>query len=291
MLTILLVVVAVAYWISAGLGQLAGAGAELLAQVREGTLAKHWPSQAGNEYFLITGPSGQNVGWVINTRVITDEGYRGTTTLAQSMQGPAGMEYSSKQWMLSSDAAKGSYRAVTSSKNIISEMVDIKIAGGQVTVAVRAIDPRLKLPVTIQARSPAPSNYIPEGLMDLMVCQIARTGRHAMFRMILNDQAIQGKEVAFVPVECKPAGGKVVKLSVGASARTYTFDDDWQLQKIQDSTGAVTTRASLDDLKKAFAQDELLQKFNPATQAQPEASPETAPMPSPAQDDEPVEIT
>jgi hypothetical protein len=294
MLTILLVVVGIAYFISVSRGRLTAAGTELLAQVRAGTLAKHWPGQGRHDYFLTTIATGQAVGWMINSRVITDDGYGGASTIAQLRQGAPGLAHESEQWLLSSDASKGKYR----STNGGNEIIGIDLSDGQVKVAYRVSDPRLRVPVVKQASSPAPPNYIPEGLLDLMVCQVAKTGRHAMFRMILNDQAIQGNEVIFVPVECKPVGSKAVEVRLsgaqGASARTYTFDDAWELLKIEDESGLVTKRATLADLKTAFGHDELLQRLSPATETSPETAPETTPMPSPADDGEPagpVEIT
>jgi len=266
LLAILLAVVGVAWQLSTSRGEKIAAATDLLEKMRSDKLTKYWPAETTQECFLGVDPSGKALTWIVKARQKLANGYQGAS-VQRLINGPALAE----KWQLSAGASSGRYVGPANS----GDQIEISLRDGRVSVTYARIGPP---PVLVQRHSLAPANYIPEGMIDMVLAQAAKAGRAMMFRIIENNQPIAGQEVHFTSVEVQPAGPNAIRWKPvspgGKSDLTYYFDEQGQLLKIADGDFTIK-RATMSQLLKSFPNDERLRILAlPAEEApQPEAIP------------------
>lgn len=118
----------------------------------------------------------------------------------------------------------------------------------------------------LKGKSNIPSNYIPEGMIDLVVKMVNRRGKPASFKIIIDSAALDKGfyGVNFIPINLKPLeNNQVEKTSpILKNFRTiYTLDNEHKIKSIETNT-TKTVKASLPQLLKKFPhQQPFIQKM------------------------------
>jgi len=199
MCIVLLASVAVAYLLVVKRGVPAQRGAQIISQIRNEGLGAYWTDQPVALRYLGKDPEGRVRAVMLVSRQAIETGYSGTRRL----QTEAGLLL--EQWTLSSDARRGAYSGPTGT--VEPSTTTILLENGKASV-VQNTRRGIKA-----AESPAPDNYIPEGMQRLVVQQVARSGKQAVFSGILNSEAIAAGRVRFATIAMKPLDAQTVTVT------------------------------------------------------------------------------
>jgi hypothetical protein len=207
-------------------------GAAILGQIRSHTLAHYWGPQAATRWYLMQDPNGRALGYLVRTRWPSREGYTGMILYR------AGDAHHWENWSLDPTATSGAYVATVGGRGLPDTQIVLK--DGRVT----AIKPRAA--GAERASQPAPANYIPEGLMHLVIAEMAKASAPARFRFVYNPESIVGGDLYFTSTTMSPQGeGKVRVRSTffqGASDDVYHLDAKGDIFRIDDRLSGATTR-------------------------------------------------
>ena len=150
MLGVLLASTAAAWWLCQGRGTQRRLAGELLREIQAGGLDRHWADSPDLRWFLgVSG--GRPVAWRAYSRKRQDQDWNGVI-LARTSRLLAHAD-----WTLSQDARTGRYVAVYGGGG--SHATTVRLEAGTLIVEERSG------PVVRTAASPAPENYLPEGLL------------------------------------------------------------------------------------------------------------------------------
>lgn len=222
MFGILLVSVGVAWWLVQGQKALLDRGREIIAQIRTEKLESFWDRRPSRLWYIKTDSTGRAVSWRAAYRdyVPARDVYRGS-----AFSGSHDL-LARAEWELSPDAGAGEYSSTVAGRNGQAFTV-IRLRDGEVKV-LRVV-PR----GSARAATAAPDNYIAEGTLELAVRLVARAGREASFRMIIDDAAIAQGQVRFIVVKMIPRGPRRVQVEMGGFREVYHFDESWRIVKIE----------------------------------------------------------
>ena len=194
------------------------AAESILAQLRQNGLTYYWSSDDFERQYAVIDRDGKIISRSAVKRIRTDTGYEGGS---QEIRGPVGAV---ELWTISDDATEGQY-AAESSIGAFSKTA-ISLDGAELTVIS---GDRI-------AKTETPANYIPEGLLELIVRLVAASERDATFSMILNEGAIADGSVLFVDILMKPLSPSQVEVNIPAigpaGMKVYYLDDDGEVSKV-----------------------------------------------------------
>ncbi len=191
---------------------------KILAEIRANGLSAYWLQQ-GIELKYELESSNPNIIAQLNLiREATADGFRGAI-LRSGRDSQA-----AEAWVLSEDALTGQYDVESNFGRFIK--MRLTFEDENLTISSREF--------RVQAKTPA--NYIPEGLMELVIYQTARSGKDATFSMIVNEHALVGEKVRFFQVQIKPQDQYSATVYMpalrGMDRSDYKFDSDGIVQEI-----------------------------------------------------------
>ena len=243
---VLAATVAAAWVLDAAAGRRRRRGAEIVAHIRSRGLEAFWPESTRIDWYLIRGREAP-VGWRASARWRSGSGGFAGVALEVYSAG-----YGREEWALNGDATAGDYAAVSQSRRHGPSATDIAFADGAVTV-VRVPGRR--------ARSPAPDNYIPEGMVDLVVRQVADRQTDALFKMVFNERENRHKAVDYGAMRIRDvgpsrAGGRKVGISAtrggGELDRVYEFDANGRVVAVACGEGVRWIAATAEEVEGIF---------------------------------------
>ncbi len=249
---ILAAAVGAAWLLAASAGRRVRAGREIIEEIRAGGLGKLWPREPRIDWYLIhNGP--KPVGWRAAARARTEEGQ----FVGVDMDALPGVE-SLENWFLNADATEGRYVGVERAGGRRIGQTRITLADGQVEVFQYL--PRVP-PGIFRARSPAPENYLPEGMLELAVRRTAARRAEAQFKLVFNERPNPQGQVdygtlRFRDVGAGRGGGRKVRISgrrMGkAFARDYEVDAGGGVGGVADGRGVRWVSASGEEVARLF---------------------------------------
>ncbi|MBL7133960.1 MAG: hypothetical protein ISS78_07680 [Phycisphaerae bacterium] len=240
MLAILAASTGAAWWVSQAYGTTAQRGTDIIRKIRNETLRAYWKPEPVTTAYLITNRKGRSAGWEISTRKGTPYGYAGST-----WSRGADALYLEK-WQVRADASRSKYEARALLDADYSP-ITINLAEDQVTVQIGGQR------TGILASAQAPSNYIPEGVLAVVVRLAARLDRKLAFKMIFNENAIRGGRVQFISVTMTPQPPASVVMHLGQHTKIYRLDAQGRIVRIEHpGTGIVYRTVSVKELIERF---------------------------------------
>jgi len=220
--------------------------AAIIREIRAKALPAYWESEQTTLYYVLRDGEGKALSWLAVSRRGGDDGYSGTTL------GQAPGKVYLEDWRLLPDASAGQYissfGAVKDPKTfLLARDIAIALGNGQVTVQKAGLE----------FTAAAPENYIPEGLISLVIRLVAERRQKAAFTIIINEQAIINHRIVFAPITMKPQGARRVRVesrSRGqAIIKIYHLDEDGRIVRIEfPDSGINFIRVSVEELIKAF---------------------------------------
>lgn len=254
MCLILVASVGWAWYLVRASGQKTTAAADILKDVRAKGLGSYWPAIREIDFFIVQ-RGGKDVEWVIEMR--QPAAAAAATLLGEEMDqaGYTGLKWTSRgseeNWWVSADASKGQYIGPTGQRgqqiriSMSPEGLDVTLLRGLSIVEARQ-------------RQSLADNYLPEGMLSLAVRQVAAAGRDATFRGISNEVAfIQGQlHVGYIHMQPRGSTQVLVLHSTppaGTAEAVYHLDSDGRVERVEMADGEVLRRASLEELRIAFA--------------------------------------
>jgi len=233
MMALLAASVGVAWWLAASRRFDPLAGRKVLDGIRARGLHALWGDKLVEDWYILRRADDKPVGWSVSRRLRRQSGgYAGTRI------GRAGDLFSEQTWAIDDKARAGQYVShqwqwqpvslpgQQEARRVALPTTEITLRGGRVTV-VRADAFR-----AVKASAPAPEDYIPEGLADLVMYETAIQGGKAVFRLLPDDQAIIQGRVAFATVRVTPEGGRVVRREFDDSHEIMVFEETRGLLKV-----------------------------------------------------------
>jgi len=193
MLAILLASAAGAGWLEIAAARRVRAAGEILADVRRQGLATFWSDQ-GQVHWRLIHAADAPVGWEATIRQVTDDGrFAGLRAIVVP-----GVRTILGRWTLNADATAGQYAgSAVSAKGERTDTAS-QLADGHVAVTQHHLG--------LTARSPAPDNYLPEGMMDLVVRRVAQTRADAQFASVFDERPNTAGYVEFGTVRVRYRG-------------------------------------------------------------------------------------
>ena len=226
MFSILLVSIAAAWLLVRAKAGNSARGAEIIHQIRSEGLAKYWPEAGVDLTYLYKDSSGQIQDGFIVTRGRVKGGYAGGKTVPGEIR---------EVWRISEGADMGEYTGPTRKKS--PSQTRIVLHDGLVRVG-QLVEVRQGRWAPKTVESPAPPNYIPEGLTDLAIRLTAAEAEKATFRTIYNPVAISGDQVRFIATTMTPLGPNSVRVSGPGDPDTiYHLDTRGTVVRIEHKDG------------------------------------------------------
>jgi len=227
-----------AWLLVASAGRRARAAEEILQEIRSRGLAKLMPEKPTIRWYLVHGDSGP-VGWRAQATGRIDQ----ASFVGVDMQVVAATS-AVENWTLSADATQGEYLAVERIRGRMLSRTEIAMANGRVKV-LQAF-PR-EPPGVFHAASPAPPNYLPEGLHELVISQVSARGADAQFKLVFNERPNHFGYVDYGTLRFQAltgGAGRSVRVS-GARGRekhasVYTVDSAGQIREVSMGTTRLT---------------------------------------------------
>jgi hypothetical protein len=212
-------------------------GEDILRQIRAKTLPSYWGSKESIRWYLMQDASNRPVGYTVTVRKPTGQGYSGAMLMRM------GGAQQGESWALTAAANKGAYAATLGGRGMPD--TQIVLGNGLVTVT------RPWAGNQAQATTPAPGNYVPEGLMHLVAAEVSRSGTEARFCFTFNPESLVENHVHFTSITMTPQGQDKVHLRShfiqGEMDETYSFDAKGEVYRIDDNITHTSTR--LTDLR------------------------------------------
>lgn len=247
----------------------------ILADIRSRKLKFYWGDQSERLFYIIE-TQNRPISWQGILRRPTQDGYVGGK-----------FEGEEEFWQLNADATEGKYMGPLSLVPGDKRKVQILLNNQKLEVAWLQ-DHQLGNAIIAKTSPVEPlPNYIPEGLMDLVLHLVAASGRPAVFHTVLNDESILKGRPNFAFVRMEPEGQVIDTETFGLEGlivrERYVLDDKGTIvQKTlrrKDKDGEQIYqfhRASLEDLIKIWPDDPVLRKLAEQTATQESQEVETS---------------
>ncbi len=201
------------------------AGAELLEHIRREGLAKYLDD--GNmRCFIMQNAVGRPAGWSCETLRKSADGFAGVNTTVSYRSD--GESYAVEEtWILNADATAGEYRSEEQGK------LNTRITLNKGVVSVTHVEGENP----VSASTPAPDNYVPEGLLPWVIRQAASGSKIVALGMLMDDESVVSGQVRFTPLTLKPLGaGQMQYEHQGLTfhaKKIYHFDKSGKVAKIE----------------------------------------------------------
>ncbi len=240
MLAILAASIGVAWWISQTRGAMSRRGADIIRKIRKETFRSYWKADPVTMAYLITNGEARDAGWEISIRKRTRYGYAGTTwTRGKDM-------LFEEKWQVRDDASRSDYQA----RALLAPdypPVTIEFANDRVTIQIGGRRGG------ILASAKAPSNYIPEGVLAVVVRLAANMDHKLAFKMIFNETAIHNRHVQFTSVTMTPQPPASVVMRFGQHKKVYRLDAQGKIVRIEHpASGTVYEATGVRELIEKF---------------------------------------
>ena len=211
--------VAAAWLLQGSAGRRINAGEAVIADIRGKGLSHFMDDVPRTDWYLLN-LNDRPVGWKASAVWRTDtEAFAGVGCAASATGA------SKETWVLSNDARSGNYVAVSEGGSVTIRLGKGKVAAGRGAAKM--------------VHRAEPVNYIPEGLMPLVIRQSALTRREAQFSVIFNRWVGATRHVQFNTIRMKPLGPtsdgrpkvRIIEFDGREKRKTdYEFDADGQLK-------------------------------------------------------------
>jgi len=243
MLGVLLLSIATAWIIAQSRGGAAIRGSELLAEMRRKGLPALWGTESVDIWLVAFDPKDRPVAWEHITRQPADRFYGGTLELGNSDG-----RILHESWRLNANATEGIYQSTSLGQQGWNK-ITISFKNGQVSILQDGHPPTV-------ASSPAPADYVPEGVARLLMFLTSQRGETVGCRMVFNSNATTAGQVNFSSVSLVPDGpGRARIVSPGSPGERYSFDEQGLVNKIEQLGTKVTyRRVSRDEAATHFPQ-------------------------------------
>jgi len=220
-------------------------GREIIAQLTPEALENYRPAADELRYYIGLSKGGDPVMWRVVIRKATPDSRLTGSTTAGHDQGVT----RTSTWQLRNDLSRGRY---TSTNDLIT--TQIRLEDDRVTVIRSSRNRR------VPASAKRPDNYLPEGMLPLVLQLVAQGGEEAIFKLILDNAAIKNNRLNFGTARLTPLGPRAVRVEYSANGSSdlkmiYRFDPDMNVERIEHlKSGIVYKRCSGQTLLKEFPQ-------------------------------------
>ena len=247
---VLAVTVGGAWLLVAAPGRRVRAAEDILQEIRAAGLGRYWPAEPTIDWYLIRNDS-KALGWEAHVRAGSDDG----SFVGMNLH-VIGATSAIENWALNADATQGKYLAVERAGRRILAHTKITLADGQVNV----LQPMHREPPgTFKAASPAPANYLPEGMYELVISQVAAKGADAQFKLVFNERPNDYDYVDYGTLRYRALGeGPDRKVHVSGKrmgeeyATIYTLDAKGRIAEVSVASGIRHVRADIEQIVKLF---------------------------------------
>ncbi len=285
MLVILVAAVGAGWWLAASRRQYPKVALDVLADIRKRGLRAIWGDEPVTNWYIERRANGEPIGWRLEARVRLEDGRYASTNVKR-----LGAKEYVESWILDDTACTGQYEAMEYTLALRQGQTSpMRRPDAKTTITLNNAQVRIRRGIgrqTLTGAGPAPGNYIPEGLTDLVMFETATRGQKTSFQILLNSQAIQGRKPRFATITADPEGKQVIRTSIGKAGEIITFDKAGQVLR---TTAPDSGRWS----EKSTA--ELVAKIDPDAkrfaQLAPTTAPTTEPATAPALDDKSANTT
>ena len=223
--------VGIAWWLAESRHFDPRAAGELLGGIRQRGLPAFWGNELTTNWYIRYRPDGKPVGWSVSKRLRRQGGGYAGTRIEQY-----GDLFSTRTWTLDDAARTGRYEGVrwripgrVVRNPLLQDTTEIEFGNGKVGV----LQAQGGLP--IKALAPLPDDYIPNGLADLAMYEVAARGRKAVFSILPDGKAMARGQVRFTTLRVTPEGGRVVRLDPDdpqQEMEIMTFEETGRLRRI-----------------------------------------------------------
>ena len=173
------------------------AGEKIIQEVLANGAEYYWGGQPQTDWYLIYSEDNTVIGWKASARTKTDD----ENFIGVDVEIVLQRHSSHEIWTLNKDFTVGNYHADLRLANGKVTSTDISLNGGIVKVTQY-----LGNLGRIITSSPAPENYIPEGMIPLIMRQVAETQTDAIFEVVFNERLNRNNTVEFGTVRFRYAG-------------------------------------------------------------------------------------
>jgi hypothetical protein len=252
MLGVLLAATALAWWFSGRANRSTSAAVELMAEIRHKGLGAYWGQRPEQTWWLVYGSGPNPLGWA--TRIRQPAGPDADEFVGDHQYVVPDRAAINERWRLSRDLSKGTYigtAVLGARRETLRTQIDLDNGQIQIEQTVRQGPASNRR----QVRSPAPPSYIPEGLMELVIAQVASADRDMVFRMIIDDESIGPRGVNFTVARMSPGGdGSEVSVDTpGENGRkSYRLDKQGRIELITQPDGIQERRVPLEEVLQYF---------------------------------------
>jgi hypothetical protein len=208
-------------------------GAAILEDMRKQGLPKLWPTKRYKAQLQRKDLAGHLESRISVMREFSDGAFDGNDFVQAFSGPPRDVGNVEVTWTVSDDMNSGSYTAVYRTHNF---WVKIDLDKGRVSFEGLGMKP---------VSGDAPANYIPEGLEDLVIRQVARGGKKASFQMIPDWSSYQSKAIVFVRMVLTPVSRQKVLCRMegdgGKDDMIYYLNADGEVERIEYDGAVMTT--------------------------------------------------
>lgn len=227
-------------------------GAEILDQIRTRRLSSWWSDEPVEAWYLIRNVNGNAIGWQLIIRQFEDGVFFGSTEIRTQKN----VVY--EQWEINDGATEGRY------------VGQGRIDGQPVKTVTTLSDGRIYVNSTAwpqKVSSAAPLNYVPEGLISLVIYLTAVGAEPVICRSIIDSAAIIGNRVHFFTSRIEPEGPQSARVTLAGidSVDLYQFDARGELKRSDSTDGTSVIRVSHKDVLRAFPNIRPITPLGPAS--------------------------
>lgn len=264
MLGILLIAVCIAWLITLSSSALMDEGTAVIREIRKQSLPVLLKNDPAIRCYLIKNKEGGKLGYGIDTLRSGRNGYDG----AGLMHLPRVTV--SEKWQLSNDAARGSYAGLSSGMD--QSYTAMSLSDGKLIATVQLPTQKIRSELTV------PDNFIPDGIIDLVVRVVAQRGGKAVFHALRGSQAVMQNRLYFSTVTMIPQGRDKVKVQIKApngevDSFIYHLDAKGQVLDVKVDEAITMQVVGQEELFKAFPETRSLLPSEEEDQMNPQTEP------------------
>ncbi len=233
------------------------AGADILRQIRADRLTEYWSDEPRIDWYLIRVGSAVR-GWRAAARSHGSDGaFSGLTVDLTRDESKRSEQLLLASWSLNADATAGRYVGTVEVSGAGSSETRIFLSDGRLNVQQLTLD--------LEAESPAPDNYLPEGSMGLAVRLVAGSGADAQFAMVFDEKPNSRGVVEFGSIRIRSLGsaraedGSLIRRARawgfrghGEYSVTYELSADGRLLSVIHDDGLRWAAASQEEVARHF---------------------------------------
>jgi hypothetical protein len=222
LLGILLGCLAWAWWGFVAQNHATREGAAILDTIHRKTLPALWSDKPIERWMLIH-DNGQPIGYSMERRQRTSDGYAGQFAQVLYTAGKPALKRES-HWRLNEHASAGRYNAIglllrPGAKPVLMDMTTIQQVRGELSVQQQRLGPKGQKAIS---RAPVPVNYAPEGVLPILVAEVAKRKNEARFKMVFDEHLPESSnQVAFGQIHIRYLGES--KTSPGGAEVSLLF--------------------------------------------------------------------